>query len=107
MSWQAIDRDGLTPQKAPALLPGIKVTRGCLRLFKRRRNGRECGVQLCAEGLHSCYDCQRDAGGDEADTRIGRRQTGLLAYDDPGEAAAYGVSIVVGQVTWNDADIPQ
>ena len=50
---------------------------------------------------------QRDAGGDEADTRIGRRQTGLLAYDDPGEAAAYGVSIVVGQVTWNDADIPQ
>jgi hypothetical protein len=31
----------------------------------------------------------------------------LLVHDDPGEAAyAYGVSIVVGQVTWNDADIP-
>jgi hypothetical protein len=41
-------------------------------------------------------------------TRSGRRQRGLLVYDDPGEAAyAYGVSIVVGQVTWNDADMPQ
>jgi hypothetical protein len=41
-------------------------------------------------------------------TRSGRRQRGLLVYDDPGEAAfAYGVSIVVGQVTLNDADIPQ
>lgn len=34
--------------------------------------------------------------------------TGEAIYDDPGEAAyAYGVSIVDGQVTWNDTEIPQ
>jgi hypothetical protein len=31
-----------------------------------------------------------------------------MIYDDPGEAVyAYGVSIVDGQVTWKDTDIPQ
>lgn len=34
--------------------------------------------------------------------------TGEAIYDDPGETVyAYGVSIVDGQVTWNDADMPQ
>jgi hypothetical protein len=34
--------------------------------------------------------------------------TGEAIYDDPGEAAyAHGMSIVDGQVTWNDTDIPQ